>query len=112
MRLGAFHVWIKNVDETALQEYPSKEAPIQGNSASAYIASQPGLQFSIWVRNECGHDASVVFYVDGQMASVLLCYGRPQQNLIVCRGIQPEAGLLRRFVFQKANLTGSHSPFT
>jgi hypothetical protein len=88
----------------ALNEYPTKD-PVQNHTVSAYIASPVGQRFSISVKNECGHDASVVFYVDGQMANVLLCYGRPEYNNVACHGVQPKAGYLRRFIFKKATLT-------
>jgi len=89
----------------ALEEYPSKQ-PFQGNTAFSYIASQDGKRFSICVENDSANDASVVFYVDGQMASVLLCYAKPKYSLVTCYGVQPQAGLLRRFVFKRAALTG------
>lgn len=89
----------------ALIEYPPKD-PVHDNIVSAYIASQVGQRFSISVENGSGHDASVIFYVDGQMANVLLCYTNPSYNTVICHGIQPEAGYLRRFVFKKAVLTG------
>lgn len=93
---------------TALTEYPPKE-PLSNNVKSTYIASQAGQQFSIHVENESDSDASVLFYVDGQMASCLLCYAKPKYNSVICHGVQPEAGLLRKFVFRKATLTGTKS---
>ena len=93
---------------TPLQEYPPKQ-PTNGNTISTYIASIPGQQFSITVDNHNSHDASVVFYVDGQMASVLLAYAKPRHNSVTCYGVQPKAGLLRRFVFQRATFTGGRN---
>ena len=91
---------------TPLTEYRPKE-PLSNNIISRYIASQPGQQFSIHVENESDSDASVLFYVDGQMASCLLCYAKPKYNSVICHGVQPRAGLLRKFVFRKVTLTGS-----
>ena len=88
-----------------LPEYPAKDH-VNGGTISTYVESQVGKQFSIGVENESSHDASVVFYVDGQMASVLLCYAKPKHNVINCLGVQPQAGLLQRFVFSKAMLSG------
>jgi hypothetical protein len=90
---------------TVLTEYPPKE-PLSNNIKSTYIASQAGQQFSIHVENGSDSDASVIFYVDGQMASCLLCHAKPKHNSVMCYGVQPEAGLLRKFVFRKAPLTG------
>lgn len=89
----------------ALQEYPAK-GPYQGNTAYTFIASQACQQFSITVQNDNPKDASVVFYVDGQMASVLLCYAKPKCHIVTCHGVQPQPGVLRRFVFKRATLTG------
>ena len=91
---------------TPLPEYPPKE-PLSNNIMSTYIASQAGQQFSVHVENESDSDASVLFYVDGQMASCLLCYAKPKYNSVICQGVQPQAGLLRKFVFRKATLTGT-----
>jgi len=88
-----------------LPEYPAKDA-VHDNVISTYVEARIGKQFSISVENESTHDASVVFYVDGQMASVLLCYAKPRHNRVSCLGVQPEPGLLQRFVFTKANLSG------
>jgi hypothetical protein len=88
-----------------LAEYPAKDA-VHENAITTYVEAHIGKQFSISVENESTHDASVVFYVDGQMASVLLCYAKPKHNVVNCLGVQPEAGLLQRFVFSKANLSG------
>jgi hypothetical protein len=93
---------------TVLTEYPPNE-PLSNNTLSTYIASQAGQQFSIHVENESDSDASILFYVDGQMASCLLCHAKPKHNSVVCHGVQPEAGLLRKFVFRKVNLTGTKS---
>ena len=90
--------------QSPLHEYPGKE---YDNVTSAYIASKAGEQFAIMVENEGELDASVVFYVDGQMASVLLCYGKTNHNTVICYGVQPQPGLLRRFVFTRAMLTGN-----
>lgn len=92
---------------TALPEYPPED-PVQGNIISTYIASQIGSQFSIVTENHTQSDASVVFYVDGQMACCLLCY--KNNGSVVCAGVQPQAGLLRKFVFRKATLTGITPP--
>jgi hypothetical protein len=111
MKLRDFKVTVNTfahgLANTALEEYASKQT-ISDNTISSYIASQVGQQFFILVENEHDHDASVVFYVDGQMASVLLCYAKPKHNSVFCLGVQPEAGLLRRFVFSRATLTGSY----
>ena len=110
MRFRGFNVSVHRtvqaqLQSPALQEYPGKQ---HDNTCSAYIASKAGEQFAITVENESDKDASIVFYVDGQMASVLLCYTRPKHNMVVCCGVQPQAGLLRRFVFSKATLTGTN----
>jgi hypothetical protein len=89
----------------ALIEYHPKH-PLQNNTMSTYIASRAGQQFSIKVENETEDSASVVFFVDGQMASCLLCYARPLNNEVVCYGVQPQEGILRKFMFKKATLTG------
>ena len=96
------------LQSSTLQEYPGKQ---QDKTCSAYIAAKAGEQFAIAVENESDKDASVVFYVDGQMTSVLLCYARPKHNTVVCCGVQPQAGLLRRFIFSKATLTGIKPQF-
>lgn len=88
---------------TVLTEYPPKD-PIQGNTISTYIASQAGTHFWIIATNRSENDASVIFYVDGQMAACLLCY--KNNHSVNCRGVQPEAGLLRKFRFRKVTLTG------
>jgi hypothetical protein len=88
-----------------LTEYPSKY-PIENNTMTTYIPSNVGKMFSIAVENETQNDTSVVFFVDGQMASVLLCYAKPKHNIVNCQGVQPQAGLLRRFVFSRATLSG------
>jgi hypothetical protein len=109
MRFKDFNVSVHRcirgqLQSPALQEYPGRQ---DDSTCSAYIASKAGEQFAITVENEGDKDASVVFYVDGQMASVLLCYARPKHNTVVCCGVQPQAGLLRRFVFSKATLSGT-----
>lgn len=89
-----------------LIEFPPKY-PVENNTISTYIPSSVGKLFSITVENESTHDASVVFYVDGQMTSVLLCYAKPKYNVVNCQGVQPQAGLLRRFVFSPVSLSGN-----
>jgi hypothetical protein len=88
-----------------LREYPAKD-PVHENVISTYLEAHIGKQFSISAENDSPHDASVVFYVDGQMANVLLCYAKPRHNIVSCLGVQPEPGLLQRFVFSKAYLSG------
>ena|ERR1700734_3605977 len=88
-----------------LTEFPPKY-PVENNIISTYIPSSAGKLFSVAVENESTHDASIVFYVDGQMASVLLCYAKPKYNIVNCQGVQPQAGLLRRFVFSRVSLSG------
>jgi hypothetical protein len=85
----------------ALPEYYTKHQP---DVVKTYIASQEGREFSIIAENYSKMDASIVFYVDGQMVSCLLCYKNGKS--VVCAGVQPQAGLLRKFVFRKATLTG------
>jgi len=87
----------------ALEEYAEKQ---DEKTCSAYIPSKAGEQFAIFVENDGYTDCSVVVYVDGQMASVLLCYGKPNHNSVVCHGVQPRPGVLRRFIFTKAILSG------
>jgi len=87
----------------AVPEYYTKHQP---NVVETYIASQEGREFSIIAENHSKMDASVIFYVDGQMANCLLCY--KDGKSVVCAGVQPQAGLLRKFVFQKATLTGTY----
>ena len=115
MRLKGFKVTVNTPTRCAngsnnlpLQEYPAKDA-VQENTVSTYLESYVGTQFSISVENDSMHDASVVFFVDGQMASVLLCYAKPKYNVVTCLGVQPQAGLLQRFVFSKATLSGTFS---
>lgn len=84
-----------------LPEYYTKH---QQNVVKTYIASQEGREFSIIAENYSEMDASIIFYVDGQMVSCLLCYRNGKS--VICAGIQPQAGLLRKFVFRKATLTG------
>ena len=91
-----------------LTEYPSKH-PVENSTVTTYVPSHPGKLFSISVENGSLHDASVVFYVDGQMVSVLLCYAKPKYHVVNCLGVQPQAGLLRRFVFSKAILSGTQA---
>ena len=92
----------------SLTEYTTKSQHegYGSNERATYIAAQPGVPFSITVANESPHDASIVFYVDGQMASCLLCYARPKCNVVNCQGVQPQRGYLRRFVFSKAHFSG------
>lgn len=85
----------------ALPEYYTMHKP---NVIEGYIASQEGCEFSIIAENYSKTDASIIFYVDGQMASCLLCY--KDGKSVICAGVQPQAGLLRKFVFRKATLTG------
>lgn len=113
MRFKGFKVTVNTPTVSAhgstnlpLPEYPTKDS-IHDNTISTYVESHVGKQFSISVENESLHDASVVFYVDGQMASVLLCYAKPKYNIVNCLGVQPQPGLLQRFVFSKANLSGT-----
>ena len=113
MRLKEFNVTVNTPTLCAgghrnlpLPEYPAKDA-VHENKTSTYVESQLGKQFSISVENDSVHDASVIFYVDGQMASVLLCYAKPKFNIVNCLGVQPQAGLLQRFVFSKATLSGT-----
>lgn len=87
----------------ALQEFPGRQ---QDKTCSAYIASKAGEQFAIFVENGGDSDCSIVIYVDGQMASVLLCFAKPKHNSVICHGVQPCPGVLRRFVFSKATLSG------
>jgi len=103
MKFKNFCVSVRTHAFGAAYEYPSKSTA--ANTASSFIPSRAGEQFFITVENNDLHDVSCIFYVDGQMASVLLCYAKPKHNLVICQGVQPQPGILRRFVFSKATLT-------
>jgi hypothetical protein len=78
---------------------------------AAYVPSRVGERFSIAVENHSLNDATCIFYVDGQMASVLMCHAKPKYYMVNCQGVQPQPGILRRFVFSRATLTGTSSRF-
>jgi hypothetical protein len=103
MKFKDFCVSVRTLNGAA-PEYPSKCTA--ANTVSSFIPSRAGERFSISVENNDLHDASCIFYVDGQMTSVLLCYAKPKHNVVFCQGVQPQPGILRRFVFSKATLTG------
>ena len=108
MKFKDFIVTVSTAQGTSL-EYPP-DPNVSANTVSTHIASRAGEQFSIVAQNDGIHDASCIFYVDGQLTSVLLCYARPKDNMVQCQGVQPAAGVLRRFVFSKATLTGKAGP--
>jgi len=92
-----------------LVEYGTKPPSTDSDShqCTRYIAALTGSQFSITVENGAPQDASVLFFVDGQMACCLLCYAKPKYNIVTCQGVQPKPGVLQRFVFRKANRFGT-----
>jgi len=97
--------WSRNLP---LAEYQTKLTSADPNSkqCTRYIAAIEGSQFAITVENGAPQDASVLFFVDGQMASCLLCYAKPKCNIVTCQGVQPKPGVLQRFLFSKANHFG------
>jgi hypothetical protein len=98
--------YLKNL---SLVEYGAKSLCTESDSyqCTRYIAAVNDSQFSIIVENGAPQDASVLFFVDGQMACCLLCYAKPKYNVVTCQGVQPKAGVLQRFIFKKTTHYGT-----
>src|SRR5262245_29468771 len=88
-----------------LPEYAERSDEKVQYKQSAHIPAQVGRQFCIVAENDIVNDITVEFYVDGKIASNLICHPKPCHSTVTCEGVQPEAGTLRRFVFNKSTLT-------